>query len=139
MTDQAQCPGCETAMIAQRDGKTLVVDFCAGCGGLWLDKGELEAEGARLPDDLPRVTAAKPRTCPRCVKPLDTVKGREVELDLCPGCGGVFLDRGELTTLIERTKQADAGAELERDAKDVAADVGSFALGALLEGLLSLL
>src|SRR5262249_14911993 len=135
----SRCPGCGTAMHAQRDGKTLVVDFCAGCGGLWLDKGELEAEGARLPADLPRVASAKARTCPRCVKPLDTVKGREVEVDLCAGCGGIFLDRGELTVLVERTKQADASAEIKQDVKDSAANVGWFGLGLLLDALGSLL
>src|SRR5215213_10311048 len=40
------CPKCETVMPAQdikHEGKHVEIDRCGRCGGIWLDKGELEA------------------------------------------------------------------------------------------------
>ena len=56
------------------------VDFCAACGGIWLDKGELEAKGAKLPDGLARVTLGAGRECPRCAAALATMRGQAVEI-----------------------------------------------------------
>lgn len=36
-----------------------------------------------------------PRTCPRCRVALEIVKKPFAEIDVCPRCGGLFLDRGE--------------------------------------------
>ena len=44
--------------------------------------------------------------CPRC--PLTTLMIAErlgIEVDYCPDCRGVWLDRGELDKVIERTNQ----------------------------------
>jgi Zn-finger nucleic acid-binding protein len=35
------CPACETT-LDQRDEHGVTVDYCPGCGGVWLDPGELE-------------------------------------------------------------------------------------------------
>lgn len=40
--------------------------------------------------------------CPRCGTPLDERTVDEVPIDVCDGCGGVWLDKGELEQLIER-------------------------------------
>ncbi|HEY8545602.1 MAG TPA: zf-TFIIB domain-containing protein [Acidimicrobiales bacterium] len=48
--------------------------------------------------------------CPVCDVTL-SVSGREgVEIDFCPQCRGVWLDRGELDKIIERTNAALASA-----------------------------
>lgn len=36
-----RCPKCGSQLIERRQG-SVVVDVCLGCGGLYLDKGELE-------------------------------------------------------------------------------------------------
>ena len=42
--------------------------------------------------------------CPVCKDATLTMAGREgIEIDYCPECRGVWLDRGELDKLIERT------------------------------------
>jgi len=42
--------------------------------------------------------------CPQCVDQLLTMAERQgVELDYCPKCRGVWLDRGELDKVIERS------------------------------------
>jgi Zn-finger nucleic acid-binding protein len=40
--------------------------------------------------------------CPLCAKPLQAVERQGIEIDHCPSCGGLWLDSGELNTLIER-------------------------------------
>ncbi len=46
--------------------------------------------------------------CPVCRVPLAMSDRQGVEIDYCPQCRGVWLDRGELDKIIERTT-ADSG------------------------------
>ena len=40
------CPRCGTALLVEeRDG--VAIDSCASCGGIWLDRGELETIAKR--------------------------------------------------------------------------------------------
>ena len=48
--------------------------------------------------------------CPRDDTPLLLSERQGVEIDYCPSCRGVWLDRGELEKIIERS-----AAELLRD------------------------
>ena len=42
--------------------------------------------------------------CPTCTDTARVMSGRQgVEIDYCPKCRGVWLDRGELDKLIERS------------------------------------
>ena len=41
------------------------------------------------------------RLCPVCSRPLDKKEQQKVEVDICPSCCGLWLDRGELEQLIE--------------------------------------
>src|SRR3954452_5916281 len=38
-------------------------------------------------------------TCPRCGSEMDEVAVEHAKVDRCAGCGGIFLDRGELEML----------------------------------------
>ncbi|WP_427384448.1 zf-TFIIB domain-containing protein [Janibacter sp. G56] len=38
-------------------------------------------------------------TCPKCQSPMRTYERNRVHVDQCTGCGGLFLDRGELEAL----------------------------------------
>ncbi len=40
--------------------------------------------------------------CPRCEMTLNISQRQSVEIDVCPQCRGVWLDRGELDKIIER-------------------------------------
>lgn len=109
-----KCPGCRCKLVEVM-GRGLKVDVCAsGCGGIWFDRSELEQVDEHtepLPESVIRpvrnaavaVDRRAERRCPRCV---ETVLRREhlddehaVEADECPGCGGHFLDLGELAHL----------------------------------------
>lgn len=52
-----------------------------------------------------------PFDCPRCGTLLTMSERAEVEIDYCPQCRGVWLDRGELDKIIERVaSELSAGA-----------------------------
>ena len=60
-------------------------------------------------------------TCPESVLVLSDRQG--IEIDYCPQCRGVWLDRGELDKLIERSAAAApavAGASPVRSQRDFA-------------------
>ena len=43
-------------------------------------------------------------TCPTCSVELKMTERQGVEIDYCPQCRGVWLDRGELDKIIERAQ-----------------------------------
>jgi Zn-finger nucleic acid-binding protein len=44
--------------------------------------------------------------CPVCRTQLMPTERQGIEIDSCPSCRGVWLDRGELDKIIERTAQS---------------------------------
>jgi Zn-finger nucleic acid-binding protein len=52
--------------------------------------------------------------CPVCDVPLSISSREGVEIDFCPQCRGVWLDRGELDKVIERASAAMGGPARER-------------------------
>ena len=120
-----KCPACANELTARQVG-SLKVDICAGgCGGVWFDAFELqrvddEIEAAGDPllhiqrDKKLHVDPTRKRNCPRCadmklMRHLFSPKSR-VEVDECPGCGGYWLDDGELAKIrAERSAAAKTG------------------------------
>jgi Zn-finger nucleic acid-binding protein len=47
--------------------------------------------------------------CPNCNETLVMADRQGVEVDYCPNCRGVWLDRGELDKIIERTANFTSG------------------------------
>lgn len=45
--------------------------------------------------------------CPSCKIPLVMSERQGIEIDYCPQCRGVWLDRGELDKLIEKSNAAE--------------------------------
>ena len=45
--------------------------------------------------------------CPRCNLALVMSDRQGIEIDYCPQCRGVWLDRGELDKIIERSDRSD--------------------------------
>ncbi len=50
--------------------------------------------------------------CPKCGLELHEVKYSGIDVDVCFACGGVFLDKGELETLVKHEKSGVMGAIL---------------------------
>jgi Zn-finger nucleic acid-binding protein len=51
--------------------------------------------------------------CPNCNETLVMTDRQGVEIDYCPNCRGVWLDKGELDKIIERSAQYEAGYRKE--------------------------
>ena len=103
------CPACREA-LHPLPLPNLNLDECRACGGLWCDRGELETllRLPRLPNAVLYTPAQQPRLrhvpagerlCPRCQVVLTPGVVGSRELDVCPGCQGAFLDKGELGAL----------------------------------------
>lgn len=43
--------------------------------------------------------------CPQCQVPLVITDRQHIEIDFCPECRGVWLDRGELDKILERSQR----------------------------------
>jgi hypothetical protein len=52
----------------------------------------------------------EPMLCPIDKTPLVMSERQNIEIDYCPTCRGVWLDRGELDKIIERSADASAPA-----------------------------
>ena len=101
------CVKC-TAVLSRSTFGGVEVDLCDSCGGLWLDRGELEKLGEtggleveKLKDTLTGSgTAAEASdtqsSCPACPGTLKTVMLGPIQIDFCTQCQGLFLDKGEL-------------------------------------------
>jgi len=123
------CPACGDALRRRTvDGVTAKV--CdGGCGGIWFDNNELQhfdephdAAGTQLlsvrrnPDGI--VDSSARYDCPRCKgyvmqRHFFSVK-MHVQVDTCAGCGGRFLDAGDLSavrTLFDTEDELVAAAD----------------------------
>jgi uncharacterized protein len=49
--------------------------------------------------------------CPNCGETLAMTTREGIEIDYCPACRGVWLDRGELDKIIERSAAVSAPAQ----------------------------
>jgi Zn-finger nucleic acid-binding protein len=64
--------------------------------------------------------------CPVCRVPLSMSDRQGVEIDYCPQCRGVWLDRGELDKIIERSApEAPVQQQQQRPAPDYARHGGA--------------
>jgi uncharacterized protein len=53
--------------------------------------------------------------CPNCNEGMQDVRRNEVQIDVCPKCRGVWLDRGELEKLLHSAREVEADYERERE------------------------
>lgn len=72
-----------------------------------------------MPNDTPFVlheVSFSPMKCPVCQVELKIADRAGIEIDYCPNCRGVWLDRGELDKIIERHIQETSGRVAYPDA-----------------------
>jgi len=121
-----KCPACFNELCQMTVGQ-LTVDVCrGGCGGIWFDAFELprvdepqESAGEWLLnielDPSLQINYTRKRSCPKCadikLKRHYFSAKRRVEVDLCPGCGGYWLDAGELERI--RDEMGDTARQKE--------------------------
>ena len=117
------CPACRRPLSSLDAGSVVVQACTAGCGGVWLDAADAKraedpleaiAPAVLLLRDHPGLTVdlEQRRICPTCA-PVVMMRHfasgkRQVTIDECPTCGGVWLDAGELKRIREEYPTADA-------------------------------
>ena len=114
---KVECPKCWVEMDREEieiPGPNVLIDICPKCKGIWLDKGELNKllRDRKLSDYLTKHIGTQSKSkliCPRCGKLMDIETAEDVEIDVCLGCNGVFLDHGELAKLNEISKEGFEG------------------------------
>jgi Zn-finger nucleic acid-binding protein len=115
------CPVCHNAMITLELAE-VEIDHCVECGGIWLDRGELDlligdrSKALETLGTLTQATAAaeQPRRCPLCDKRMKKVavgpSRPAVVIDQCPRGEGLWFDRNELSQIL-------AGSGLRPDSR----------------------
>ena len=108
--------------VRANPGQLIVLDQCSTCGGIWCDKWELfpvdPDEAARidpLNQELLHDSTAlthKPLYCPRCTAALhvfaEPILPKEIQLQRCHRCDGIWLNRGQFRRYKEFQKQTRA-------------------------------
>src|SRR5512139_341128 len=112
-----KCPVDKSDMIVV-EHKSVELDYCQKCTGVWFDCGELEllleikksAEGQSCEElvkqEKASVTEAK-RKCPICGQKMDKAwlgKDLKVLIDSCPIGDGLWFDGGELHQVISQAR-----------------------------------
>jgi len=141
------CPACCKSMVEESFGN-IRIDICKnGCKGIWFDWGELkeldeshEGAGEALEEALksPRIndTGRGPLKCPKCGMVMHAHKysnAKEVNVDECYGCGGFFLDSGELREIREHymsSEERDTYIQKLVDDTPMAGEIGKAGLRA---------
>lgn len=110
------CPKCDIPLIREMKG-ALVADVCPNCGGMLLSReawmvarkdwdSALALEDA-YSDTNPMPVIALETLCPNCQVPMEQFyppDAPSLSLELCPQCGSLWLDDGELGKLVEALK-----------------------------------
>ena len=98
-----QCPRCWVpAKREKRRG--IEIDICSQCKGIWLDTRELKKllKNKDLHEHLTKyigIEAKSDLVCPRCGSLMNLERAKDVEVDVCLQCRGIWLDPGELESV----------------------------------------
>lgn len=73
------CPRCDSSVLEERERGGLMVDVCAKCRGVWLDRGELEKLIAQATRELDERGPRSDDTPARGVRSYDSddLQGRQ--------------------------------------------------------------
>ena len=111
-----KCPKCQAECRGFQIEPNLTVDACRNCRGFWFDKGEL-GNICKTDIDLPfneNLSNGKQttRSCTKCFNgqlvEIEYLPGTELQLDVCQGCFGIWLDLNELGQVKQLAKTSTA-------------------------------
>jgi Zn-finger nucleic acid-binding protein len=116
-----QCMNCQRPLLNIEEShffRHLTYDTCDKCGGMWLDKGELNKIALQTPGSVeacsvetlhaelkisPHSYEPFPPKCLRCqdqaMVKMHFMGEARILLDYCDKCGGIWVDGGELTKI----------------------------------------
>jgi uncharacterized protein len=123
------CPRC-SSQLTQMTNKSINLDVCYNnCGGIWFDSHEfkkMDETHEASEDFIVKLSQSSRKSiplqekiqCPKCasqpmLRRFSSIK-KNIEIDECPSCAGIWLDAGEITqihsefkTEQERTKATE--------------------------------
>lgn len=101
----SNCPRDQERLVAQA-ASLHDVHKCRACSGIWLPASSvIELIGkTKKPDASADLVLQGGLRCPDDGSSLEAVTRYGVEIDVCPCCGGVWLDGGELQRLQDSRK-----------------------------------
>lgn len=103
------CPRCKVPLVETLTKRSVLMDVCAECEGIWLDAGEPlhfardRAKVAAILEQSLIDEKPSPLTCPRCGGGcvLGGLGVRDLKVDRCARCRGIWFDQGELDRLAQ--------------------------------------
>lgn len=107
-----KCPNCQNEM-QEVNQQGVPVGFCPSCKGMFLDEGKINylvanpmAVNQKLAEGLINESESS-RLCPKCSVPMTKggLMDRDLEINRCPTCKGLFFDTGELPELSKLSEQ----------------------------------
>lgn len=126
-----KCPHCIIEILIALEFNEVEIDYCTQCKGIWLDSGELELllgnhEKTKTflsigsPAQVPE--GEKSRKCPECDKKMtkeSTQSDPPVIFDHCPENHGLWLDAGELHTILDHMDSEIGSNEIGQHLRDM--------------------
>lgn len=118
MSNEKRCIKCEESM-RKRMLHGVEIDCCPGCGGLWLDRGEIRqladkvdpetlrainshaADSDQQPALALRSSSTIEQPCPACAGKLSQATFDTFVVERCVACEGIYLDPGQLAKAME--------------------------------------
>lgn len=107
----AKCPHCSVELEPLTES-SIKGAGCPKCEGVWLRRADLASairsyaadHGVALKTIALLEGPARPNglRCPECSSSLQSIALRGVDVETCPACRGVFLDRGESESIAKR-------------------------------------
>ncbi len=104
-----KCPRCKADLIVV-EFDDIELDSCPECGGLWFDRGEMELLAEKCGCTVEALSARSGShveearlKCPTCRRIMNKSLFGDAEPvvgDVCPYCGGLWLDAGELLQVL---------------------------------------
>lgn len=112
-----QCPNCQTEMKCTKH-EDITTDICPSCGGVLLEKGELNVVATGMAGDIEYCSIEESRIlddkfpvrlCPKCpdqsMKKINLLAFSDLIFDYCEHCETFFLDKGEIPRMNEELKE----------------------------------
>jgi len=114
------CPRCGdrlSELVLSMPSQSINIDRCLTCDGYWFDGNELPKVISESEMTMEEGTGASSQDrerlrCPRCGCDMTKNVLFEVEIDRCPECCGIWLDRGELYEVQRRYRDYERNKKL---------------------------
>lgn len=118
------CPSCGQEM-KEYIADDITTDVCEACGGVFLDKTELNTVATGIAGDIEALSVDNDlnskefpgRACPKCpgqpMRKVNLLRVSDILFDYCPLCGGFFLDKDKVPEMNRVLKEMTPNKKAE--------------------------